>query len=308
MTALRASKPFQRGLFRELPEQPRLPHAFEKMSARFVEIDSAVFGKHRVHYREHGDGEPLLLVHGLMTTNYSWRYVYADLGKKYRVIAPDLPGAGATDPCLGGKYSLENLATWVGEFQKAVGIRGTRAVGNSLGGLICMRLALDDAGAFSQLVNIHSPCFPEARYHLLHNALKVPGVKTALARVIRMNPLKWVHRNVHYYDESLKSLEEAHAFGDPLAAPSGAEAFIHYLSDVITPTATRKISRALQERCTSKTPFPCPLLLIYARTDPMVSPENGVKLAKLLPDVKMIWLENSSHFAHVDTPELIVHD
>jgi pimeloyl-ACP methyl ester carboxylesterase len=54
---------------------------------------SRPFGELRVHYREHGKGEPLLLIHGLMTTSYSWRYVYSALGSRYRIIAPDLPGA-----------------------------------------------------------------------------------------------------------------------------------------------------------------------------------------------------------------------
>lgn len=275
---------------------------------RELTMDSTPFGRLRVHYREHGEGPPLLLVHGLMTTSYSWRYVFADLGRRYRVIAPDLPGCGATGKPLDRVYSIEALATWVGEFQRALGIRGTRGVGNSLGGLICMRLALDDAGAFSRLVNIHAPVFPEARYFALHAALKAPGVKSMLARLIRSNVHRWVHRNVHYYDESLKSLEEARAYGDPLDAPGGAEAFIHYLSDAISPRSFAKMARTLEERHRARTPFPVPLLLVYAREDPMVRPGNGARLAKLIDDATLVWLDESSHFPHVDSPERLVKE
>ena len=48
--------------------------------------------------------------------------------------------------------------------------------------------------------------------------------------------------------------------------------------------------------------FPTPLMLIYARQDPMVPPEMGPKLHHLIPDAKFHWLENSSHFAQVDSP------
>jgi pimeloyl-ACP methyl ester carboxylesterase len=48
--------------------------------------------------------------------------------------------------------------------------------------------------------------------------------------------------------------------------------------------------------------------LIYAHQDPLVSPSNGEKLAKLLPDAKMVWLDETSHFAHVDTPKPIVDE
>ncbi|MEO6420054.1 MAG: alpha/beta hydrolase [Polyangiaceae bacterium] len=302
------SAPFVRGPFAELPDRPRLAHGYDDTMARELVMDSVPFGKIRVHYREHGEGPPLLLVHGLMTTSYSWRYVFAELGKRYRVIAPDLPGAGATDKPLDREYSIEALATWVGEFQRALGIRGTRTVGNSLGGLICMRLALDDAEAFSRLVNIHSPLFPEARHAVLHGALLVPGVKSLLARVIRMNPHRWVHRNVHYHDETLKSLEEARAYGDPLDAPGGAEAFIRYLSDAISTRSFSKIAHTLEERHRAGTKFPVPLLLIYARKDPMVRPENGARLAKLIDDAKFVWLEESSHFPHVDSPERLLEE
>ncbi len=275
-------------------------------------MDSAGFGKHRVFYREQGaageEREPLLLIHGLMTTSYSWRYVFGDLAKKYRVIAPDLPGCGDSEKPSGARYSVETLATWIGDFQRALGIRGCCTVGNSLGGLLCMRLALDDAGAFRRLVNIHSPFFPEPKYHVLHNLLKIPGLRQGLAHVIRRDPLTWVHRNVHYYDESLKSLEEVHAYGDPLADPKGTDAFIDYLSDVIAPAAFQKISRDVAKLQAEREPFPVPFLLIYARQDPLVSPKNGEKLSKVLRDAKMVWMDHTSHFAHVDTPKPIIDE
>lgn len=303
------SKPFTRGRFEELPETPRIPHRlFADSVAHEIEIDSPGFGKHRVFYREQGSGEPLLLIHGLMTTSYSWRYVFEDLAKRYRVIAPDLPGSGDSEKPADANYSVDTLAAWIGNFQRALNIRGCKTVGNSLGGLLCMRLALDDAGAFSRLVNIHSPFFPEPKYQLLHNLLKIPGLRQGLARVIRMNPLKWVHRNVHYYDESLKSLEEAREYGEPLADPKGTDAFIDYLSDVLAPAAFKKIARDVETLNKNHEPFPVPLLLIYARQDPLVSPNNGEKLSKVLRDAKMVWMGDTSHFAHVDTPKPVIDE
>lgn len=300
------SKPFERGRFEELPALPRIPHGFAKTAAREITLDSVPFGRMRVAYREIGKGPQLLLVHGLMTTSYSWRYTFEPLAERYRVIAPDLPGAGDSDGPQDADYSLENLATWLGEFQAALGIRGERTIGNSLGGLICLRRALDDAGSFSRLVDVHSPLFPEARYHALHAAIRIPGARALLARFVRRDPLRWVHRNVHYWDETLKSLEEAHAYGDPLAKPGGAEAFIHYLSDTLTPRAVSKIATEIAALHAKNAPFPVPLMLLYARRDPMVSPRNGERLAALLPGATTVWLEESSHFAHVDTPDAFV--
>lgn len=55
--------------------------------------------------------------------------------------------------------------------------------------------------------------------------MKVPGVAAGLRRVVRHDPLRWAHRNVRYYDETLKSLEEAREYGEPLARAAGARSF-----------------------------------------------------------------------------------
>jgi pimeloyl-ACP methyl ester carboxylesterase len=48
----------------------------------------------RVAYRDDGDGEVLLLIHGMAGSSDSWRSVLPQLSKKFRVIAPDLLGHG----------------------------------------------------------------------------------------------------------------------------------------------------------------------------------------------------------------------
>src|SRR5262249_7334817 len=152
--------------FAALAEKPPRPHPYFDSTARTLEMESAHFGRLKIHYREHGAGPPLLLIHGLMTTSYSWRYVLDGLGARFRLIVPDLPGAGRSDKPRAG-LTAASLAAWIGELQTALDIRGCAAVGNSLGGYLCMRHALADEGAFSRLVNIHSPAFPIARLHAL---------------------------------------------------------------------------------------------------------------------------------------------
>jgi pimeloyl-ACP methyl ester carboxylesterase len=295
--------PFRRGRFEDLPERPRVPHDFDRTRGVDVVVKSRAFGEMKAHYRELGDAAnpPLLLIHGLMTSSYSWRYVYAPLAKSWRVIAPDLPGAGRSDAPR-ATYSAAALAEWVGEFQRAVGIEGCHAVGNSLGGYVCMLHAMSEANAFTKLVNVHSPASPDFKYRALGAALAMPGVTSLLGALVGKDGRRWTHKNVHYYDESLKSLEEAEEYAKPLRTPDGLAAFQSYLKDAVSASGLAAFGRALREK-----PFPIPLLLLYATTDPLVSPKNCDYLAKLVPDAKVEWIENSSHFAHVDTPGAVVH-
>jgi pimeloyl-ACP methyl ester carboxylesterase len=296
-----ASRPFARGRFEALPATPHKPHRYYETTARDVKVASAAFGEVAIHYREVGVGPPLLLVHGLMTTSYSWRYVMHELARDHRVIAPDLPGAGRSGKPASG-YSGAALATFLGEFCHAVGIRGCLAVGNSMGGYLCMRAALADAALFSRLVNIHSPGPVDGRYRALHAALSIPGVRAMLSWWVRRAPQRWAHRNVHYFDESLKSIEEAGEYGDPLATAEGARAFIGYLYETFRPRDLAAFTAELAAR----RPFPIPLLLLYSRQDPLVPPSVGEVLHRLVPEAPLVWLDDTSHFAHVDTPEPVI--
>lgn len=297
---------FKQGRFRDLPDRPRHAHAFFDTEARELTLESAPFGRHRVAYRTCGSGPPLLLVHGLMTTSYSWRYVLEGFAKRFTVFAPDLPGCGATEVPAHASYAAPSLAAWIGEFQEALGIPGCAAVGNSLGAYLCMRRALEAPDAFSALVNIHSPGLVEPRLRALHLALSLPGAKPALAQVVRRSRRRWVHSNVHYYDETLKSLEEVDEYALPLSTYRGARAFVGYLADALRPADMAVFADELRERRAAGEPFPIPLLLIYSRQDKMVPPRIGEELSALIPSTEMRWLERSSHFAQVDTPEAIL--
>ncbi|HEY1958625.1 MAG TPA: alpha/beta hydrolase [Polyangiaceae bacterium] len=296
------SEPFRRGRFEELPDKPRVPHDFGRTRGVDVTLRSRPFGEMKVHYRELGDGPPLLLIHGLMTSSYSFRYVYGRLAKRWHVIAPDLPGAGRSDAPTGRSYAPEAIAEWIGEFQRELGIEGCAAVGNSMGGYVCMMHAIRDPRAFSKLVNVHSPASPDLRYRALGAVLAVPGVRGILRRMVGRDGRRWTHKNVHYFDESLKSLEEAEEYARPLRSDAGLEAFVRYLSETLAPSGFVKLARELAAK-----PFPIPLLLLYATRDPLVSPKNAAYLAKLVPEAKLVMLENTSHFAHVDTPDAVVN-
>ncbi|MGD0525533.1 MAG: alpha/beta hydrolase [Polyangiaceae bacterium] len=296
------ASPFSRGPFEALPERPRVAHPYFDTRAEEVPVTTTALGPMRAHVRVHGSGPPLLLVHGLMTSSYSWRYVLEPLGQRFTLYVPDLPGAGRSDRPLGGPYSPEALVEWLAALQRALGIRGERVIGNSMGGYLCMRLALADPEAISRLVNVHSPGVPEARLRVLGAALAIPGAKAVLARWIRRQPLRWAHANVHYFDESLKSLEEAHEYGDPLATPDGVRAFIKYLGETMAIGPIREFHRQLAERRARGQAFPVPLVHLYARRDPMVPARFGPILAEAT-GAELVWLEQASHFAHVDAVE-----
>jgi pimeloyl-ACP methyl ester carboxylesterase len=296
-------EPFERGKFDELPDTPRVPHRFAETRVERVPLTTDALGSCAASVRTFGSGPPLLLVHGLMTSSYSWRYVLPALGARFTLYMPDLPGNGDSDRALDRAYHPDAFADWLGALMRALGIRGAPVIGNSMGGYLGMRLALRDPGAMSRLVNLHSPGVPEARLWALRAALAIPGARALLARIARRDPERWVHRNVHYWDESLKSREEARTYGAALATPDGARAFVKHLAETMSIGPIRDFHRDLRARRAAGTRFPVPLLLLYAERDPMVPPRFGDVFASLLPDARLVRLVEASHFAHVDAPD-----
>lgn len=293
------SEPFVREPFESLPLRPRVPHPYFALGSEQLDVLTTQLGRVSTHVRIHGSGPPLLLVHGLMTSSYSFRYVFEPLARHYTVYAPDLPGAGRSDFPLGPRYTPTALARWIGELQRRLGIYGCDVIGNSMGGYLCMQLALLEPDAMRRLVNLHSPGVPLARLHALAAAMAVPGARRLTAWLARRDPERWVHRNVHYYDETLKSIEEAEEYGTPLATRAGSLALTKYLAETLAPAPMRRFESELHRRAK----FPLPLLLLYAKRDPMVPPRVGQRLAAAVPDAELVWLERASHFAHVDAPE-----
>ena len=295
-------KPFEQLAFDELPDEPERPHPFFEMETRRLAVSCKAFGAVDTHLRSYGNGPPLLLVHGLMTSSYSWRYVLEPLERHFTLYVPDLPGAGRSQKPLEPAYSPQAFARWLAALQRELDIYGCPVIGNSLGGYLCMWLALNEPDAIARLVNLHSPALPLLRLRALHALLAVPGTQRLTAWLARRNPEKWAHKNVHYYDETIKSLEEAREYGRPLSTPAGSMAFAKTLAETLAPSAFSSFCAEL-DACRLGDGFPVPLRLIYAKEDVMVPPEVGEKLGELIPDADLVWLDEASHFAHVDATD-----
>jgi len=291
--------PFQQLPFAHLPARPRRSHGFFDVPVTALTVTDDHFGTVTTPCRILGSGPPLLLIHGLMTSGYSWRYAVAPLSAHFTLYIPDLVGAGEADmPDV--SYAPDHLADWIGAAVDALSIRGCAVIGNSMGGYLSMRLALRQPDAMARLVNLHSPGVPMPRLHALRAALSLPGSEAILRRLIMRSPERWAHRNVHYYDETLKSLEEATEYSRPLKRREGIRAFYRTLKETMNPAEMTSFRSALLAG------FPIPLRLIYAAQDPMVPPTVGDQLAALCPDAELTRLSEASHFAHVDATDRFI--
>ena len=103
---------------------------------RYVEI-----GALKTWYDEQGEGEPLVLLHGGMSTNATWAAQIPELSAHFRIIAPERRGHGHT-PDLDGPLSYDVMSADTIGFVDAVVGGPAHLVGWSDGGIVGLLVAM----------------------------------------------------------------------------------------------------------------------------------------------------------------------
>ncbi|MBE2194465.1 MAG: alpha/beta hydrolase [Anaerolinea sp.] len=97
----------------------------------------------KMYYREQGSGDPILFIHGNVSSGAWWDYTFARMqSSPYHLIAPDLRGRGDTE----GKsddWTIATLADDVHTLAQVLQLGKVHLVGHSLGALVCIQYALD---------------------------------------------------------------------------------------------------------------------------------------------------------------------
>ncbi|GJD51229.1 Soluble epoxide hydrolase [Methylobacterium crusticola] len=115
-------------------------------ASRFADLDGAT-----LHYREAGEGDVVVLVHGIPQTSHEWRHVMPRLAEHYRVIAPDLRGLGDSSRPAGG-YDKKTLADDLWQLVRGhLGVERFFLVGHDWGGPVAFSLAAQHPDAVRRL-------------------------------------------------------------------------------------------------------------------------------------------------------------
>lgn len=120
-----------------------------------LEVKTETLHGRSVTYAEAGEGPVLLLVHGMGGTFENWQEVVVPLSRHHKVIAPDLPGHGASGPG-GGDYSIGAFAAGLRDLLLALDHKRATVVGHSLGGGIAMQFAYQFPEMVERLVLVSS--------------------------------------------------------------------------------------------------------------------------------------------------------
>ncbi len=106
----------------------------------------------RTHYRDRGQGLPIVLLHGSYSSLHTWEGWSEALSPHHRVVTLDLPGHGLTGPDPEERYRPAAMADFVETFTARMGLRRFVVGGNSMGGRVAAELALRDPNRVERLI------------------------------------------------------------------------------------------------------------------------------------------------------------
>ena len=118
------------------------------------EDEGPFYERIRLHYVEEGNGEPLILIHSIGQSIYTWRNIFSRLSLNYRVIALDLPGHGYSTRPESFGYTIEEQAKVLELFMDAINIESAHIMAFSMGSAYAMQLAMDNPERIGKMVFI----------------------------------------------------------------------------------------------------------------------------------------------------------
>jgi pimeloyl-ACP methyl ester carboxylesterase len=112
-----------------------------------------------VNYAEIGEGNPVVLIHGITSSWQAWLENLPHFGRTHRAIALDLPGFGAS-PMPSWPIDMPAYGRLLHDFCEKLGLDGgVTLVGNSMGGLVAAEAVLSDPNRFDRLVLVSAAGF-----------------------------------------------------------------------------------------------------------------------------------------------------
>jgi pimeloyl-ACP methyl ester carboxylesterase len=253
-----------------------------------------------IRYRESGEGDPIVFLHGLLVDGRLWRKVTPLLEDRYRCIVPDLPlGSHRAPMSPDADLSPPGLARIVDGFLGALDLNGVTLVANDTGGAIAQVTAANHPERIGRLVLTNCDAFenflPPA-FRPLQYAARVPGLLTGLLQSLRLAPLR---RTPLAYGWLIKH----DLRGAPLA--DWVEPF---LSDRAVRRDTVKVLRGIDPRFTFDAAeklrsFGRPAMLAWAAEDRFFKMRFAERLAATIPGARLERIEDSYTFVSEDQPQ-----
>lgn len=260
-------------------------------AGQFEEIDGV-----RYHFRRKGVGTPLLLLHGLAASSYSFRELVPRLASDFDVVALDLIGFGLSDRSPDrGDYRIPVQVERILRLLDRLGIERFSVCGHSFGAVIAAGLAREAPDRVDRLVFVSPPPRFDPPPWYLRNGVALRAACLA-TRLLLANPRRFRElfgRAFHRRDAFTE--EDSETYRRLLRHGSFADAFYGYAIAIGGPNAAAPAYQEVRH----------PILVLGGEKDGIVEPEALRELVANLAEGRLELLPDCGHSAPEEYPERV---
>ncbi len=245
-----------------------------------------------MHFYEAGEGEPLILVHGIGQSLYTWRKNFEELSKRFHVFAIDLPGHG-----FSGKpqmsYSIEEFALSIEAFMNVRGIASAHFCAFGESAAYVLDFVMHNVKRARRLVFI-SPMMTTGASGLLKGK-GLPSVLGMTAAKMRLSEasIKDMLEDC-YFDRTLVTDEVAKEYGAVLMDKDFRVISRMCIGNFIDEEIIRNVHSVKQ-----------PILIILGFEDKITGGKENEFLQLPLVDASSLTVRNCGFIVHEEKPEKV---
>lgn len=244
------------------------------------------------HYKN-ADKQSLVLIHGFLSSTFSFRKLIPLLKNDFNLIAVDLPPFGRSEKSKKFIYSYKNMAEVVLELIQLLNVKNPILVGHSMGGQISLYAAKQRPELIKKVVLLCSSGYLKKSPPSLIFGTHVPYFYLYIKHWIsKQGVLKNLANVVH--DRSLIDQEMIEGYMKP------------FLDDQIFMAMTRLIRHREGDLSTADlNSIETPSLLIWGEEDKVVPIQIGHRLHGDLPDSRFFSLKKTGHLVPEENPAYV---
>jgi pimeloyl-ACP methyl ester carboxylesterase len=256
---------------------------------RYIELDSV-----KIRYWQQGQGEPIILLHGSNSCVETWSFNINQLAQHYRVYAFDMVGTGRSDKPV-ADYSLDYQVGFLQCFMDALNITSPTLIGNSMGGAIALKFAIQFPERVNKLVLISSlglgreinilarllSTFPAIAYLSRPSRQGAKAVLTSCVYDAQSLPSEWIELSYEFFQ----------LLGRKQATVSMIKTHFNFWglrNEVLEPIMTQLKNIA------------APTLIFWGKQDRVIPAKHAKIAAEQIPDSFVQIFDRCGHWAHVE--------
>ena len=265
---------------------PDKPSAELEVEHRFVEAAGIKW-----HYVEAGAGEPVVFLHGLPESWFSWHYQIEDVSEEYRVIAVDLKGYGQSDK-RDGDYTSQGVANELIALFDIIGLEKFSLVTHDWGTVIGDHIASTIPDRIVKYVRMQAPVLKiDPTKHPQFELFRNQDLATSIMSQAR------IFITQVYESRTIQKISDDDMEGIifEFSRPGVAEAVPRYFRDFTLESEEVRLERF------GKMTFP--VLVLQGEKDPAQPLWYFEGIEAVFPDVKLQIVEDAGHFTELEKPE-----